>query len=105
VHYFPAYEIMMDELRDYRFYAKDMFHPSETAVDYIWQRFSKTYFSSETQTLKKRLEQISADLAHQPLHSETEEYKAFLRNIEQRKADIITDFPFLSERLKDVQNI
>ena len=100
VHYFPAYEIVMDELRDYRFYAKDMFHPSETAVDYIWQRFSETYFSSETQTLKKRLEQISADLAHRPLHSETEEYKAFLRNIEQRKADIITDFPHLLERLK-----
>ena len=63
VHYFPAYEIMLDELRDYRFYAKDMFHPSETTIDYIWQRFSDTYFSLETQNLKKRLEQLSADLA------------------------------------------
>ena len=96
--YFPAYEIMMDELRDYRFYAADMFHPSETAVDYIWQRFSDTYFSSETQVLKKRLEQLSTDMAHRPLHPETEEYKAFLKNVEQRKTGVITDFPFLEDR-------
>ncbi|MCH5312768.1 MAG: GSCFA domain-containing protein, partial [Prevotella sp.] len=46
--YFPAYEIMMDELRDYRFYAADMIHPSEVAVEYIWQRFQDTYFDNKT---------------------------------------------------------
>lgn len=51
VNYFPAYEIMMDELRDYRFYADDMVHPSALAVDYIWQRFSDTYFSPETKQM------------------------------------------------------
>ena len=46
--YFPSYEIMMDELRDYRFYADDMIHPSEKAVEYIWQRFQDTYFDNKT---------------------------------------------------------
>lgn len=97
VLYFPAYEIQLDELRDYRFYAADMLHPSDVAVDYIWQRFSETYFSAETNQLKKLLEQLATDKAHRPLHPESAEYSLFLQNIEKRKQKIRLEYPFLSD--------
>lgn len=99
VHYFPAYEIQMDELRDYRFYASDMLHPSDVAIDYIWKRFSDTYFAKHTIELKKRLEQLNADLSHRPIHPDSAEYKSFLIKVQNRKADLITEFPFLLNRL------
>ena len=99
VHYFPSYEIQMDELRDYRFYAADMLHPSDVAVNYIWKRFSEAYFSEDTQALKKRLEQLSADLLHRPIHSESAEYKYFLESVEKRREGIITDYPFMANRI------
>ena len=58
IAYFPAYEIMMDELRDYRFYATDMLHPSELAVDYIWQRFTENFLSDETKGFLKEWAEI-----------------------------------------------
>ena len=100
VHYFPAYEIQLDELRDYRFYAADMQHPSEVAADYIWERFCDTYFSADTLVIKKRLEQLSADLAHRPLHPDSIEYNNFLDKLKQRKAEIKADYSFLSDRIK-----
>lgn len=99
VHYFPAYEIQLDELRDYRFYAPDMLHPSEVAVDYIWSRFSETYFTDRTLQLKKRIEQLVADRAHRPFQPDSIEFKKFLLNTEKRKAEILNDFPFLSNRI------
>jgi hypothetical protein len=99
VGYFPAYEIQLDELRDYRFYAPDMLHPSEVAVDYIWKRFSETYFTDCTLQLKKRIEQLNADKSHRPFQPDSIEYKKFRLNTEKRKAEILTDFPFLSNRL------
>ncbi len=66
--YFPAYEIVLDELRDYRFYAEDMLHPSQVAVDYIWERFSDTYFSPSTrETMRLRLKEYK-QAQHRPLH-------------------------------------
>jgi len=100
VHYFPAYEILLDELRDYRFYAPDMLHPSEVAVDYIWSRFSETYFSDRTLQLKKRIEQLVADRAHRPYQPESSEFKKFVEHTEKRKAEILHDFPFLTNRIK-----
>ena len=100
VHYFPAYEIQMDELRDYRFYASDMLHPSEVAVDYIWQRFGETYFDRATQSLNNELEQLVGDLSHRPLHPESDEFRKFQLNIEKRKAGIVANYPFLSSRIK-----
>jgi hypothetical protein len=66
VHYFPAYEIMLDELRDYRFYEADMIHPNDQAQDYIWERFMETYFDSELQEISKRWNSIYRTLAHKP---------------------------------------
>ena len=100
VHYFPAYEILLDELRDYRFYAPDMLHPSEVAVDYIWSRFSETYFSERTLQLKKRIEQLVADRAHRPYQPDSAEFKKFVEQTEKRKAEILHDFPFLTNRIK-----
>ena len=100
VHYFPAYEILLDELRDYRFYAPDMLHPSEVAVDYIWSRFSETYFNDRTLKLKKRLEQLVADRAHRPVQPDSVEFKKFVEHTEKRKAEILHDFPFLTNRIK-----
>jgi hypothetical protein len=66
VTYFPAFEIMMDELRDYRFYEKDLIHPNEIAVDYIWQKFKETYFSRELIAVDLAWERIRSTLEHRP---------------------------------------
>ncbi|MDD3080366.1 MAG: GSCFA domain-containing protein [Paludibacter sp.] len=99
VFYFPAYEIMMDELRDYRFYDKDMFHPSEVAIDYIWQRFSETFFSQKTLQLKKKLENIRQQTEHRPIHPDTIEHSYFMYMLEQQKAQLKQQYPFLAGRI------
>lgn len=81
VCYFPAYEIMLDELRDYRFYADDMLHPSPLAIQYIREIFGRFCFSSETQKLIKECESIGKALAHRPFRDDSEEYKSFLGQI------------------------
>ena len=79
--YFPSYEIVLDELRDYRFYADDMVHPSTLTVNYLWERFSETFFTPETQSLIKECETIRKAIAHKPFHPESEEHKRFLGQI------------------------
>ena len=96
VGYFPAYEVMMDELRDYRFYDEDMIHPSSQAVDYIWQRFSETYFSVETRQVNDEWSQIRRALDHRPLNPGTEAYRAFVRQTIQRLEAFILHHPEIS---------
>lgn len=84
VHYFPAYELLLDDLRDYRFYASDMLHPSEVAVDYIWNYFSDMYFTEETRKLNLAVEKILAALNHRPFNPDSEEYREFIAK--QREA-------------------
>lgn len=96
VSYFPAYELLLDELRDYRYYASDMLHPSETAINYIWERFSECYFSAETAKIKKELEQLNTDLAHRPLHPQSATYQKFLENLEIKKRKLSEKYPFLN---------
>ena len=78
VAYFPAYEIVNDELRDYRFYKPDMLHPSDQAVEYIWQRLSETYLSDEAKAFVQEWAPLKAALNHKPFDAESEEYKAFM---------------------------
>ena len=78
VAYFPAYEIINDELRDYRFYKPDMLHPSDQAVEYIWQRFSDAYLSDEAKTFIQEWAPLKAALNHKPFNADSEEYKAFM---------------------------
>ena len=77
--YFPSYEIMMDELRDYRFYAKDMLHPSETAIDYIWKRFTETYFAAETIGINTEIDVIQKALLHRSNNENSEIHLKFLK--------------------------
>ena len=79
VFYFPSYEIILDELRDYRFYADDMLHPSPLAIRYLWERFSETFFSPETKQVIVAVQDIRRDLAHKPFHPESEAYQRFFR--------------------------
>jgi hypothetical protein len=76
--YFPAYELLMDELRDYRFYAEDLFHPSDTAIHYIWERFVDTYMNEQTQQFMKEVNHIQKALTHRPLNTQNESYKQFI---------------------------
>lgn len=78
VSYFPAYELLMDDLRDYRFYAADMLHPSEVAENYIWERFTRTYFDTAFGRFKKEWESLRQALNHRPLHSAAPEHRQFL---------------------------
>lgn len=77
VSYFPAYELVMDDLRDYRFYAEDMQHPNKTAVDYIWERFSNCYFSAETKRTALEMEKLTRTLSHRPFNTDGIEYQQF----------------------------
>ncbi|MDR0422805.1 MAG: GSCFA domain-containing protein [Proteiniphilum sp.] len=80
VRYFPAYEVMMDELRDYRFYDDDMMHPSPLATDYIWQLFGKTFFPAATEKINDEWSRIRKAMEHHPLRSGTEAHRAFARD-------------------------
>lgn len=77
--YFPSFEIMNDDLRDYRFYAEDMVHPSMLAIDYIWERFSDAAFSPATQQLLARIKRVTVAAAHRPFNPNCEAHRAFCR--------------------------
>lgn len=94
IAYFPAYEIMMDELRDYRFYADDMLHPSPLAVDYIWDRFRENIFTKETQAALKEWTEIQKALRHKPFQPESETYKRFISQTLLKMERIKEKFPF-----------
>ena len=76
--YFPSYEILMDELRDYRFYASDMLHPSEQAVDYIWERLVDTFFSNNAKVFLDEWRPLKQALSHKPFNPDSEEYRTFM---------------------------
>ncbi len=78
VTYFPAYELMVDDLRDYRFYAADMLHPSEVAEDYIWDKFARTYFDVDFGRFRKEWAAVRQSLGHRPLHAAAPEHRQFL---------------------------
>ncbi len=82
--YFPAYEIIMDELRDYRFYAPDMLHISEVAIDYIWEKFENYFIDSESHHNSKKIDKIVKAANHRPLHDDTDEYYRFLGKMHEK---------------------
>ncbi|GMQ26546.1 GSCFA domain-containing protein [Algoriphagus sp. oki45] len=97
VHYFPAYEIMMDELRDYRFYKSDLIHPSEEAENYIWGKFSNSFFSKETREKINEIQKIQWELAHRPLNPESESHRKFLQNLKAKLERMNVEFDFSKE--------
>ena len=91
--YFPAYEIVDDELRDYRFYRPDMLHPSEQAVEYIWQKFSEAYFSRAAKQFLEEWRPIKEALGHKPFNPESEEYKEFMAKTMHKAALLSEKYP------------
>ena len=95
VEYFPAYEIVNDELRDYRFYAADMLHPTEQAVDYIWERFSDTYFSQPTADFIAEWRPLKQALAHKVLDATSNDFIKFKQSSIEKLNIIAGKYPLL----------
>lgn len=93
--YFPSYEVMMDELRDYRFYTADMIHPNQVAVDYIWKRFVEGWISEQATSTMKEVEAIQKGMAHKPFNPNTEQHKKFLKVLEKKKEALQQKLPFI----------
>jgi hypothetical protein len=95
VEYFPAYELVNDDLRDYRFYKNDMAHPNSEATKYVWEKFSDTYFTEETKNINSELQSINTSEDHKILFPESNEAKIFKETIEHKKRELKTKFSFL----------
>lgn len=93
--YFPSYEIMMDELRDYRFYETDMVHPNQLAIDYIWEKFSAIWIASKAQLTMEKVEAIRKGLQHRPFNSDSEEHQRFLKSLEEKITYLKQEYGFM----------
>ena len=82
--YFPSYEVMMDELRDYRFYKEDMIHPNQIAINYIWEKFYENWLSDEALELKKEVIKIQRGLEHKPFNPNSEGHQQFLSSLQEK---------------------
>ena len=100
-HYFPAYEIMLDELRDYRFYKEDMVHPTEQAVRYIWERFADFAINPTEQSAMKMASEVKRMLQHRPVFPENEAFMTFEKRTAEKIAELRRQYPnILVENLK-----
>ena len=95
VFYFPSFELLLDELRDYRFYSEDLIHPNTTAVAYIWARFKDCWITEEAQQLMQKVNAIQKGLAHRFLHKDTLAEKKFSTNLKLKIEELKKQFPFL----------
>jgi hypothetical protein len=82
--YFPSYEVMMDELRDYRFYKEDMIHPNQIAINYIWEKFYENWLSDEAIDLKKQVIKIQRGLEHKPFNPDSKKHQQFLLSLQEK---------------------
>jgi hypothetical protein len=94
--YFPSYEIMLDDLRDYRFYEKDMLHPNKIAIEYIWEKFGATYFSALCKEAIKDIEPYARGIKHRPKNENSQQNKAFLESLEKLKNGLKVKYPHLN---------
>lgn len=95
LYYFPSYEILMDELRDYRFYKEDMIHPSHLAIDYVWDKFSEIWINSDAKDVMSDVEEIQKGLQHKPFNSESEQHQAFLTRLNNKIEVLIKQYPHM----------
>ena len=105
--YFPAFEIMMDDLRDYRFYATDMVHPSDVAIEYIWQAFQATYLDDRSALAVARCERVHKRLQHRPMSANRETVDRFNADTASVVRNLIKEYPYLSNHpeLKQITGI
>ena len=94
-YYFPSYEIVMDELREYRFYNEDMLHPNTTAINYIWEKFVSSWFSIVAQDTMQEVETVQRGISHRPFNEKSEQHQQFLRKLDIKKGNLLLRFPFL----------
>ncbi|MES2590285.1 MAG: GSCFA domain-containing protein [Bacteroidota bacterium] len=94
--YFPAYELMMDDLRDYRFYKTDLVHPNEQAITYIFEKLMNIAFAEDTKQLFEKIKDVVTAQQHRPFHTDTEAYKKFKDTYSTRCKQLQKDFPFLN---------
>jgi hypothetical protein len=93
--YFPAFEIQMDQLRDYRFYQADMTHPTEQAVSYIWERFKEAYMSPACLKFMERVSQVQRDLNHRPFQENSAAHTAFKAKVKDQIRGIKQQYPWM----------
>jgi hypothetical protein len=93
--YFPSYEIMMDELRDYRFYAEDMLHPSTVAIDYIWKRFKETTISETAFATMDEVESVQRSLSHKPFNPDSESHLKFETKLKEKITKLVSQYSFM----------
>lgn len=94
-NYFPSYEIMMDELRDYRFYSDDMLHPNQVAIDYIWERFVQSHITEDAYSLMEAISGIQKSLLHKPFNPDSESHQKFLKQLQQKINQVQKKYPFI----------
>lgn len=95
VSYFPSYELMLDELRDYRFYKEDMIHPNDTAIKIIWEFFKKAWISKETESIQKSICTIRSSLDHQPFDPTSKQHQLFLHDLKKKMNQVKKEFPHI----------
>ncbi len=93
--YFPSYELFMDELRDYRFYDRDLIHPSEAAVDYIWERFQQAWVDPSSHSVMEEVASVRRALAHRPLHGNSPEYQKFRASLKEKIQALQAQYPHM----------
>ena len=93
--YFPSYEIVMDELRDYRFYSQDMLHPNQLAIDYIWERFVQSHISEDAYSLMEEIGDIQKSIVHKPFNPESESHQTFLKQLQHKINQVQKKYPFI----------
>lgn len=96
ISYFPSYEIMMDELRDYRFYKRDMVHPNPLAIDYIWEKFKDVWVSEESRTTMTKIEAVQKGLRHRAFNPDSKQHQEFLSKLRSMKEEIQERHPHIS---------
>ncbi len=95
LHYFPSYEIMMDELRDYRFYTEDMIHPNNVAVNYIWERFKEVWLARVAENTMEAVSTVQKGMQHKPFNPNSEAHQKFLIDLEDKKTTLHKKHPHM----------
>ncbi len=93
VHYYPSYEIVMDDLRDYRFYAEDFIHINSQAVDYIYNHFQNSFYTSKTKNIEQKVHKLRQALNHRPFNPESKEHQKFIEKTKTKIIQLKQDFP------------
>lgn len=96
-HYFPAYELINDDLRDYRFYKDDLIHPNEMAQKYVWEKFQDTFFEENTQQKIIEIQKIQQAISHKPFHVNSESHQLFLKKTIEKMEKLQHEFDFSNE--------